>query len=69
MCVTSTKMDHSIILIQICPKFLLYTKWLYLKWATFKYPKWKLASEIGHFLILLKLTQNFLQFQNKQIQN
>ena len=23
------------------------------------YPKWKFASEIGHFLILPKLTQNF----------
>ena len=34
---------------------------------TFKYPKCKFASEIGHFVILPKLTQNFLQFQNKQI--
>ena len=31
------------------------------------YPKWKFASEIGHFVILPKLTQNFLQFQTKQI--
>ena len=40
---------------------------LYLKRAPFKYPKWKFASEIGHFVSLSKLTQNLLQFQNKQI--
>ena len=27
-------------------------KSLYLKWAHFKYAKWKFASEIGHFVIL-----------------
>ena len=27
------------------------------------YPKWKFANEIGHFVILPKLTQNALQFQ------
>ena len=42
-------------------------KSLYLKRAPFKYPKSKFASEIGHFLSLPKLTQNWLQFQNKQI--
>ena len=31
------------------------------------YPKWKFASEIGRIVILPKLTQNFLQFQNKQV--
>ena len=29
-------------------------------------PKWKSASIIDHLVILLKLTQNFLQFQNEQ---
>ena len=29
------------------------------------YPKWKFASEIGHFVMLPKLTEKFLQ--NKQI--
>ena len=33
----------------------------------FKYPKEKLARETDHFVILPKLTQNFLQFQNEQI--
>ena len=42
---------------------------LYLKRATFKYPKWKFASEIDHFVILPKLTQNFFQFQNEQNEN
>ena len=37
------------------------------KRAPFKYPKWKFASEIGCFVSLPKLTQNSLQFQNKQI--
>ena len=37
-----------------------------MKRAPFKYLKWKFASEIGHFVSLLKLTLNFLQFQNKQ---
>ena len=40
-----------------------------LKRASFMYPKWKFASEIGHFVILPKLTENFLQIQSKQIQN
>ena len=30
-----------------------------LETSTFKYPKWKFASEIGHFVSLSKLTQNF----------
>ena len=38
----------------------------YLKRAPFKYPKWKFTSEINHFVVLANLTQNFLQFQNKQ---
>ena len=38
-----------------------------LKLALFMYPKLKFASEISHFVILPKLTQNSLQFQNKQI--
>ena len=42
-------------------------KRLYLKRAPFNYLKWKFASEIGHFVILPKLTKNFLQFQIKQI--
>ena len=67
----STLMDQSIIFVQICPKFSLYAKWakitLYLKRAPFKYAKWKFASEISHFVSLPKLTQNLLQFQNKQI--
>ena len=33
----------------------------------FKYPKEKFARETDHFVTLPKLTQNFLQFQNKQI--
>ena len=35
----------------------------------FKYPKEKFARETDHFVIAIlpKLTQNFLQFQNKQI--
>ena len=37
--------------------------------STFKYPKWKFASEIEHFVILPKLTQNFIHFQKKQSQN
>ena len=41
-------------------------KSLYLKRVPFKYPKWRLASEISHFVTLPKLTQNFLQFQNEQ---
>ena len=31
--------------------------------------KWKFASEIEHFVILLKLAQNFFQFQENQNQN
>ena len=38
----------------------------YLKQAPFKYPKEKFASGIDHFVILPKLIQNFLQFQNEQ---
>ena len=30
-------------------------------------PKWKFASEIGDFVTLPKLTQNFLQFPSKEI--
>ena len=45
-------MDQSIIFIQICPKSPLYT-------APFKYPKRIFGSEIGHFLSLPKLNQNF----------
>ena len=41
----------------------------YLKRAPLKYPKWKFASEINHFVILPKFTQNFLQFQNEQNHN
>ena len=37
-------------------------KRLYLKQVPFKYRKWKIASEIGHFVILPKLTQNVFQF-------
>ena len=37
-----------------------------MKRAPFKYPNWQFASEIDLFIILTKLTQNFLQFQNKQ---
>ena len=37
-----------------------------MKQAPFKYPKWKFGSEINHFVILPKFTQNFLQFQNEK---
>ena len=29
-------------------------------------PEWKLESEIDHFVILPKSTQNILQFRNEQ---
>ena len=67
----SDLMDQSIIFVQIFPRFPLYAKWakitLYLKGAPFKYSKWKFVSEISQFVSLPKLTQNLLQFQNKQI--
>ena len=33
--------------------------------APYKYSKLKFASKINHFLILHKLAQNILQFQNE----
>ena len=33
---------------------------------TIQIPEMKIASEIDHFLILPKLTQNLFQFQNEQ---
>ena len=36
---------------------------LYLKWAPFKYPKWKFSSEMGHFVSLPKLTQTYFNFK------
>ena len=66
-------MNHSVIFTQICSKVTLNTKWGKIKpmpeTSTFKYPKWKFASEIEHFVILPKLTQNFIHFQKKQSQN
>ena len=70
-CQFSALMHQSIILIQICPKSPLYTKWVKIKHiletTPFNYSKRKFGNEIGHLVSLAKLTQNLLQFQNKHI--
>ena len=65
--------DHSIPFIQIFQQFLLYTKWVKIKplleTTMFKVPKMEICKWNRSLYHFTKLTQNFLQFQKKQIYN
>ena len=58
----------SVIFTQIYPKLLLYTKWAKINFIpeTSTSQISDFASEFNHFVILPRLTQNFLEFQNEQ---
>ena len=62
--------DHSVIFTQFFQKLPLYKIWVKIKpipeSSTFQIHEMKIASEIDHFVILPKLTQNSFQLQNEQ---
>ena len=62
-------MNHSVIFTQICSKVTLNTKWGKIKpmpeTSTFKYPKWKFASEIEHFCNFTQINPKLYPFSKK----